>query len=352
MRIALMGGWNLASGASIHSELLGRELAKNNDLLVLSFYRDSSHGLCFTRKDEKYVVRCFTKYGDKNPRLDPTPFIKKDYDLFIVEDLGMLPIELLAKIFPKIKKKAKTINVIHDGKPSSKPGFYKFDWDAVVCFDERYKNFLKKKYPKEKIHIIPYPSLPLNPGNKEKSRKQLNLPKNKKIIFLFGRLAADLTSEFIAIYKLAFKYDILLLVVSDDKGTIAKIGKVRDNNFELELMDKDLTLDELYQYLHASDVLLYPKPPSSHVVVSSTIFQCMGSLCPIVAYDSNFVSTFSDEIFKYKNNKELELCLSEIFKKGEKYKKVMSSVKAYLKKNSSVKVAQMFEKLFLELRGL
>lgn len=346
-----MGGWNIASGASIHSELLGRELAKNNDLLVLSFYKYSSHGLCFTREDEKYVVRCFTKYGDKNPKLDPAPFIKKDYGVFIVEDLGMLPLDLLIKIFPKIKKKAKTINVIHDGKISSKPGFYNFDWDAVVCFDERYKEFLKTKYPEDKIYIIPYPSLPLNQGNKEKSRKQLNLPKNKKIIFLFGRLHSYITNELTVINKLASKYNILLLVASKDKEANARIKTSGSNDYKIEVREKNPNLEEIYRYLHASDVLLYPKQSQSQVLVPSTIFQCIGSLCPIVAYDSNFVSEFSDEILKYNDNNELESHLDDIFKQGKKYKKLMFSVKTYLKKYSSVQVAQMFEKLFLELGG-
>jgi len=352
MRIVIMGGWNIASGASVHSELIGRELAKNHDLLVMSFYKHSFHGLCLTREDEDYVVRCFTQYGDKNSKLDPTPFIKENYDIFIVEDLGMLPMGLLANIFPQIKKKAKTINIIHDGMPSSKPGFYKFDWDAIVCFDERYKNFLKIKYPKEKIHIIPYPSNPLSPNNKEKSRKQLNLPNNKKIILLFGRLPDYVDNYLPAINKLASKYDILLLVLSNNYKTIKKIRNIQNNNFEIKIIYRACNYNELYQCLYASDVLIYPKPSVSQVVISSTIFDCMGSLCPIIAYDSNFVSMFSDEIFKYKNNKELELSLTEVFEQGKKYKRLLSSVKAYLQKYSSVQVAKMFEKLFSELSGI
>ena len=303
MKIAIMGGWNIASGASIHSELLGRELAKNNELLVMSFYKNSHHGLGITREDEDYVVRCFTRSGVKKSKLDPLPFITEDYDIFIVEDLGMLPISLLTEIFPKIKKKAKTINVIHDGKISSKQGFYKLDWDAVVCFDERYKSFLKLKYPENKIHIIPYPSPPINTGNKEDIRKKLKLPKDKKIIFLFGRLAYYIKNCVPAINKIAEKYNILLLSVSNNYvNNQFEIGKkmkaVESKNYEIEIREEDLNIDELYQYLFASDALLYPKPSQAQVVVPSTIFQCLGSLCPIVACDSNFVDMFCDEIFK------------------------------------------------------
>ena len=349
MKIAIMGGWNIASGASLHSELLGRELAKKHDLSVMSFYKHSFHGFSMVGEDEDYVIRCFTKHGDKNPKFNSEPFINEDYDFFIVEDLGMLPLDFLANVFPIIKKKAKTINVIHDGKPSSHQSFYKFDWDAIVCFDERYKNFLKTKYPEDKIWIIPYPSLPLNTGDKEKSRKQLNLPNNKKIIFLFGILPLYLTNELTIINKLASKYNILLLVASNDNDSIEKIKIVPGNKYEIEIRKKNLNLDELYQYLHASDVLLYPKPTYPRVVVSSTIFQCMGSLCPIIANDSNFVSMFSDEIFKYKNNEELDLFLTDVFEQGQKYKNLTSAVKTYLQKYSSVNVAKKFEELFSEL---
>jgi len=44
------------------------------------------------------------------------------------------------------------------------PYFYKFDRDAVVCFDNRYKGFLKNIYPLEKIKIIPYPCHPVKKG--------------------------------------------------------------------------------------------------------------------------------------------------------------------------------------------
>ena len=128
-----------------------------------------------------------------------------------------------------------------------------------------------------------------------------------------------------------------------------KMKAVQNNDYELEIREEDLNVDELYKYLAASDVFLYPKPTQSQVVVPSTIFQCLGSLCPIVAYDSNFVSNFSDEIFKYKNDKELESALVEIFDQGKKYKKLQSSVKTYLQKYSSVQVAKIFEKLFADL---
>jgi len=129
MKIAMMGAWNTDSGASIHAELIGREWVKMGiDLKVFTFYRHAFHGMAFTRKeDEDYVSRCFTVQGFPEPHMDTAPFLENDYDIFVAQDLGMLPREQLLDIFPYIKKKAKTINVIHDGELSTKPNFFKFD---------------------------------------------------------------------------------------------------------------------------------------------------------------------------------------------------------------------------------
>ena len=123
------------------------------------------------------------------------------------------------------------------------------------------------------------------------------MPNNKKIILLFGRLPDYVDNYLPAINKLVSKYDILLLVLSNNYKTIKKIRNIQNNNFEIKIIYRACNYNELYQYLYASDVLIYPKPSVSQVVISSTIFDCMGSLCPIIAYDSNFVSMFSDEIF-------------------------------------------------------
>lgn len=352
MKIAIMSGWNVGSGSSVHSELIGREFAKNNELVVFTFYKNSFHGQNITGEDEDYVIRCFTKRGDENPIFDSQPILEEDYDVFIVEDLGMLPIEELKKIFPEIKKKAKTINVIHDGKNSDKPGFHDFEWDAVVCFDERYKQFLMEKYPEEKLHIIPYPSTILKEGNKKETREKLGLPLDKKIIFSFGRLPYYMDQEIEVIDTLFNKYNLLWLSVTGNKKVVKKIKEIkekRNGEISVEVREKDLNINELYDYLHASDALIFPKTSSLHVVVSSTIYQCLGSLCPIVARDSNFVKMFSGEVLKYKDHYELESALEKCFSQGVNLENLKSSVKKYLNKYSSIQIAEMFKELAKKL---
>ena len=47
--------------------------------------------------------------------------------------------------------------MIHERMLSSKPSFYQFEWDAIVCVDRRYVDFLKKAFPEGKIYVIPHP---------------------------------------------------------------------------------------------------------------------------------------------------------------------------------------------------
>jgi hypothetical protein len=74
-----MGAWNTDSGASIHSELIGREwINTGHQLTVFSFYEHSIHGTALTNKDEDFVYRCFTTSNHPNIKLDPLPFLRED----------------------------------------------------------------------------------------------------------------------------------------------------------------------------------------------------------------------------------------------------------------------------------
>lgn len=361
MEIALMGGWNTDSGASFHCELLGRTLSeKGHKINVFTFYRRNFHGTQIIGKDEGYVTRCFTTSKAHPPKLDIKPFLIKDYDIFTVEDLGMLPKKQLAKIFPEIKKKAKTINIIHDGKPSTDPSFWKFDWDAIVCFDKRYKKFLVKAYDKDKIHIIPYPCHEWKKGNKNKSRKKLNLPTDKKIIFLFGPAAKHTVKLIPSINKIASAYPILLLIATKDKEAVKlfnvikkKIQKTQKQKekekLNIEIRQETPDIKRLYDYLHSADCLLFNKKSTDHVVISSTAFQCLGSGCPIIARNSNYVECFNKEIMSYSNEKEFKKALIDIFSKSKKYYDAIKAVKVYVKHNSAQAISKKYIRLFNSL---
>jgi hypothetical protein len=354
MKIAMIGSWNSDSGAAIHAELIGRAwIEKGIDLKVFTFYRSSFHGTALTKsakEEEDYVTRCFTVYGLPNAEMDTKPIVEEDFDILVAEDLGMIPMRDLLKIFPDIKKKAKTVNIIHDGKLSDKPEFFKFDWDHVVCFDDRYYDFLKKAYPEEKLSIIQYPSYPLRLGDKVKTRKELGLPLDKKIILLFGQAARSSVNTSVVLDHLSEKYDIMLLLVTEGEAVLEAFRCIQSRvKFDMNIVEKSPDMDLLYKYLHAADCMLYNKHSMGIAVVGSTIFQCMGAGCPIVALESNFVYPFRREVIKYRNYYELEDSITDVFEEGKKYKEQQIAIREYLEDKSAEPTAEKFLELFEDL---
>lgn len=65
------------------------------------------------------MIRCFGK-----DFLDPRPILTLDFDIFIVEDLRALPIGELAKIFERIKERARTVHIVHEDKLPEETWFY------------------------------------------------------------------------------------------------------------------------------------------------------------------------------------------------------------------------------------
>ncbi|NQT33407.1 MAG: hypothetical protein HQ594_07035 [Candidatus Omnitrophica bacterium] len=351
MKIGLIGAWNTDSGASIHAELIGRAWEeKGIDLTVFTFYRHSFHGTAITKKpgeEEDFVKRCFTVYGAPHPEMNTKPILDADFDIFIAEDLGMIPMQKLLAVFPEIKRKAKTVNVIHDGSLSEKPEFFKFDWDQAVCFDDRYYNFLKSAYPEGKLSIIPYPAYPLKTGDMKKTREELGLPQDKKIVLLFGAAAEHALNTTLVLDRIAKEHDILLLLVTEIEHVLEEFERILPRvSFDFKIVEQSPDQDLLYQYLYASDCMIYNKYSKPTVVVGSTVFQCMGSGCPIISLDSNFVYSFNREVLKYRNFYELEDNLVDVFERGPKYQKQQIAIREYLEDYSAEPTADRFLKLF------
>jgi len=349
-----MGGWNTDSGASLHAELIGKEWVKDkHGLDVFTFYDYAFHGTNITGKDESYVTRCFTVSSYNPQKLDPLPFLTNSCEAFAVEDLGMLPKNELAKIFPKLKKKAVAVNIIHDAALSKDPSFYQFDWDALTCFDERYKKFLVELYDPEKVHIIPYPCQPLKKGDKEEKRKMLGLPLNKKIIFCFGPASTLVTELVSSMAELKKDYPLLLLVTTKDKKGIEVFGKIKKSGImDIELREEVPDINKLYDYLHASDLLLFNKKSLAPdwVVVSSTVFQCLGSGCPIVARDSTYADCLNKEIMKFSDTEEMKDSIRSVLDETKKFKETLDAAERYVKKNSAREVSRAYIKLFESLK--
>lgn len=348
MNIGMMSRWNASCGVSMHAELIGKAWIKMGHNLKILAPEEWTKPL--TNRDESYVTRCYRLNTEEKREgewfFDKKPFLD-DFDIFVVQNLELMPIKDLIPLFPKIREKAKTTLVIHEGKAPENPDFYKLNFDSIICFDERYRDrFLRNIFPEEKIYIIPYPCHPLKKGNKEQARKILGLPLDKKIVFNYGLGVFRHLHLLPEMERLSRKYPLLFLTLTEVQDWYDLFEIAQKRYKFIELRKGPVSLELLYTYLHASDVLLLHKDSTEVTTVSSTIYFCLGSGCPILTYNTNFVEDLDDEVIKYK---KISKPLEEIFEGKAKIKITLMKAEELVKRNSSHEIGKRFIKLFEKL---
>lgn len=345
MKIGMMCAWNTDSGVAVHAEPIGKAwIEAGHELMVFSFIKDDYHGEGLTGEDEKFVIRCFgTEFRSKH--FDPIPFITSDYDIFVIQDIGVLPKEPLAKIFHLIKKKAPVIHVVHENILSKDPAFYWFDWDAVVYFDKR-QEFLKKIY--NNTYFIPFPCFPVRSLRRETARKQLNLPDDKKIVLFFGQRGY---TPYLPTRVHDLK-DVIFLILGPKKMDI--LEKFSPDPQIILKEEKVLGKDKFDLYFSASDAVVLHKFQSKYeAVVSSTAFQAIGLGTPLlVTRHSDFFHPFTTEVLKYRDREELKNHLLEILYNEEKQKKVKHNALNFAEKYSGESIGGEYIRLFERLINL
>jgi glycosyltransferase involved in cell wall biosynthesis len=347
VKIAAMTRWNALCGVSAHAELVGRAWVDMGHTLKVLAPLEADASL--TGEDEPYVRRCFELKGNRELLFDQVPFSEEPYDIFVVEHFWGLPMADLLEVYPRIKQTAKTVLVFHEGGPVKDPSFYRFTWDAVVCFDERYKRFLATTYPEETIRIIPYPCHPAVHGDKRTTRLRLGLPLDRKIVFNYGLNVFKHLHLLPTMERLSDQYPLVFLTVTDIPDWYDLFEAVSGRYKFVELRREAVPYDLLYSYLHASDALIYHKDSTEAVVVPSTCYVCFGSGCPILAYDTNFVEALGQEVIRYRDLGELAERLSDVFEERENVKLSLRAAAEHARENSNLRIARRFAELFESL---
>jgi len=351
MKIGMMCLWNAANGPSIHAELVGRAWVQlGHKLRVFSAKKHPDARPTF-QEDEDFVIRHFSVDEvipyTRAVSFDPSPLMNEEYDAFVAQNVERLPAERLLEVFPRIKERAVTVQVVHEGKAPEDPLYYEFDWDAIVCFDQRYKDYLVKFFPAERIRMIPYPYHPLELGDKGKTRKKLGIPLDQKVIFSFGFRPKDIVSVLPVLKDVAREYPVKYVIVANPESDVGELHEAKKKYDFMDLHVRSLQLEELYTYLHASDVLLIHRESSQKykAVLSSSVCQTLGAGCPILFHESNYVELHGDEIIKYRDFEDMKAKLIDIF--GDKFN--LSKVKDFLKEHNAENNAKRFVSLFEEL---
>ena len=364
MLISMLTTWNATDGTSFHAELLGREFCKTDELTVFAPTFESMSKdphLLPIGNDEDFVVRGFEQTWGARGWVDES-LCKKSFDVLVVESLDRMPIPTLQEMFPKIT--AKKVQVIHEWALPNNPGYYELDFDAIVCFDHRYKAMLLERYREDKIHVIPYPCHAYVLGNKEKAREKLGLPQDALILFSFGRqplseyddylwLANELGKEYKSKSTSQRVQVLIYLVVrSDDRGDWETVNKkLRSGSSFCVVRFERPGMDRVYDYLHASDVHLLPKGTSSKIVVSSTVCQCLGAGTPIVVPDTRYVEELDKEVVKYRpgDTAHLKAQVQRLLNEANFKKATVAAAQKYVLEDCAQKVAEKFKALFVSL---
>ena len=139
------------------------------------------------------------------------------------------------------------------------------------------------------------------------------------------------------------------MVIANPESELDELYQAKKKYNFIDLKIKALPLDELYDYLYASDVLLIHRESSQKypAVVSSSVCQLLGSGCPILFHQSNYVELQGNEIIKYRDFEDMKTKLVELFQ-GKLFN--LARVKDFLKDYEAERIAGRFIKLFEELK--
>ncbi|MCK4543591.1 MAG: glycosyltransferase [Spirochaetales bacterium] len=368
LKIIIFGSWNTDGGVSRHTTPVAEWLMEQRyDIKVFTHYRECTLGYPLDVEDEAFVHRCFTYSGKDipgrtpfNPELLLKAVEEEGYNIFLAEDLGILPMEGLLEVFPRIKAKAKTILLNHDNKPKPDDSpFWKFDWDVIINFLPEQNGFMEEHYPAEKIHCIEFPAYEKSRGDRMKSCEKLNLPTKRNIILALGEYnMVDFLPAICAMRKNDPSIYLLALVYDEER----KI-KLEEQIAEMKKTNPDIGYDEIRvensswqkrrDYVWTSKIVIFDKGEGvtgRGAILSSTAYQVIGWGIPILARDNLFFSPFNNgELVKYRNDEELTEAVRMLLYDDKTREKIVKNADEFALEHSPEKISKQFIKLFCEL---
>ncbi len=292
LRIAIISRWNATCGESVHAELIGRKLVELGYRVrvyaptIASASRDWHHRV--VGSDEDYVERVYDEGEDPSKGVfRGESLLEYDPDIIIVEAYYRLPMNSLRSVLVKAKSKgSRIVLVLHEGVAERAWRLLLAPFDKLVVFDHRW--IREVLYPVRdlvcgKVEVIPYPCAEPPPGVRV---YRPEWARGKILLVSFGRQPFEEYVDYVRALKLlSRRYSLVYYIVrSDCRRPPFSYPWVR---FEC----RRLSLREVFSLLEASDIHLLPKGWTSKVVVSSTVYQTLSSLTPIVAPDTRYFET-------------------------------------------------------------
>lgn len=347
--IGVLSRWNATCGVSMHAELIGREFLKmGHDLRVFAAHIHSAnkwwHYKIIREEEEDFVIGCYKELEPNTMNggsVEEDKILSENFDYLIVESYASILYVSIERLVNKLRERGvKVIVVIHEGGRKQIQYSSLRIFDAVVIFDERYVKEMLHDY-QDLIRVIPYPCHPVERGNRGFAEDVLTF-------FTFGRQQIHEYNDYIeALDALSPKYDFVYRVIRSN-------GLLPFNRLWLKQEQKRLDNKEIYRYLHSSDIHLIPKGQTKYVVVSSTLYQCLGALTSTVVPNTRHFEMLPEyngvmPAVIYKNIEDLKEKLIKHIEDEDYRNRVIRIAEKYVEENRSDNIAQKFIKLF---RGL
>ncbi len=339
-RVALISRWNATCGISLHAEMIGREFIKRGyPLKVFAPTLESAgkwwHHIKIREEDEEYVERVYEEIDPegKGGSFKREAVLDFKPDLIILESYQSLPHKDIEELIKEVGVPA--FAVLHEGD------FLRYSdlsiFERIAVFDGRFtEELIGDRYPREKVVEIPYPCYPLREQNRRFAEDGI-------IRFVtFGRQPAFELEPFVkALRELRKVYEnIRYKIVRGDK-----LIDVSEEWIEQEL--KVLDLEDIDLLLKSSDIHLLPKGPTNNVVVSSTLYQIMGTLCITVVPNTRHFEMHKEDntVVIYEGVEDLIKKLREIIENEELRRTIKESMRRYVEENSVERIVDRFEEL-------
>lgn len=237
--------------------------------------------------------------------------------------------------------------------------------DGVVVMTKTSARLLSEVYgvDKKKITVIPHGVHHIAFPSKSKAKKRLNLS-GRTVLSTFGMLNRDKGIEYAiaALPKVVEKYpDILYLVLGATHPVVRKQqGEVYRNKLKklvaklkledhVKFYDKYMDLEELIEFLKATDIYLSPTLNPLQAV-SGTISYALSCACPIIAtanqYATDVINNERGVLVRFKNVKDIEKALLELLADSKRRKEMKKATYFYSRHMTWQNVALSYFKFF------
>jgi len=238
----------------------------------------------------------------------------------------------------------------------------------IVVMTKTSARLLEKVYKvdKNKIHIIPHGVHHVPFPSKTLAKKKLNLS-GRTVMSTFGMLNPDKGIEYAikALPEIVSKYpDVLYLVLGATHPVLRRYEGEKYRNMLRKLVsqlklkehvkfyDKYLDLDELIDYLKATDIYISPTL-NPRQAVSGTISYALSCACPIVAtknqYARDVLNNSRGRLVGFRSSSEIKNAMQEILDDPDMQKEMKKNAYFYSRHMTWQNVALSYFQIFNDL---